>query len=112
MPTPGSISAALDPTAPAPYKQGREFVQRVVLRLTDNYVAGGVVVNLMGLGLPGGSPPFAWTFYPQDSDTYEYIASTTRALGKLVAMAGATAHTDDTAWAEATLKAEFRYQPL
>ncbi len=111
MATPGSISAALDPNAPAPYKQGREFVQRVILTLTDNYVADGVTVNLAGLNTPGLSKPFAWQFYPLAGDSYEFVVGTDRTNGKLKAMTGTSQHTDDTAWAEATLKAEFRYNP-
>jgi len=112
MPTLGSISAALDPTAPAPYKQGREYVQRVVLTLTDNYVAGGIVVNLMGLNTPGSNPPFSWSFLEQAGDTYHYVPGATRALGKVTCFTGATEHTDDAVFADATVQAEFRYLPL
>jgi hypothetical protein len=107
----GSVTAALDPTAPRPYKQGREFVQRVVLTLNDSYVTGGVAVDLKALSTPGISNPFAWHFFPQFGDTYEYVLGTDRTNGLIKAYTGGTQHTSDGAWAEATLKAEFRYLP-
>lgn len=110
MPTPGSVSAALDPTAPLPYKNGREWHQHVVLTLTDNYVADGVTVDLSGLDTPGSSMPFRVDFYPAAGDSYHYVRGTTRADGKLVAYTGSSQHTDDAAWAEATLKATVRYK--
>lgn len=111
MPTPGSVAAALDPAAPAPYKQGREFVQRVILTLTDNYVTGGVTVNMRGLGVPGDNLPFKVDFYETNgADIYAYVPGTNRSDGKLYAKAGSTEHTSDAAWAEASIKAEFRYK--
>lgn len=106
----GTVTAALDPTAPRPYKQGREFVARVILTLNDSYVTGGVAVSMAGLSTPGLGVPFAWTFYPQAGDDYRYILGADRTLGKIAAYTGGTQHTSDTAWAEATLKAEFRYR--
>ncbi len=108
----GSITAALDPDAPRPYKQGREFVQRVVITLNDSYVTGGIAVNLAGLGVPGLTPPFSWHFMADgvSSDTYQYDKGTDRTNGVISAYAGATQHSSDAAWADATILAEFRYR--
>jgi hypothetical protein len=108
----GSVTAALDPAAPRPYKQGREFVQRVILTLNDSYVTGGIVVNLAGLGAPGTKAPFAWRIWSvaATTDNYQYVPGSDRTLGKVAAFAGGTQHTSDAAWADATVHAEFRYK--
>ncbi len=107
----GSIAATLNPNAPRPYKRGRSFIQYLVLALTDSYVTDGVTVNLAGLDTPGLSAPFAWRIYPADgsSDSYFYEPGTDRSNGQVLAYAGATQHTSDTAWADATVLAEFEY---
>jgi hypothetical protein len=109
---PGVITVALDPTAPRPYKEGRAYEQTVILTLGDNYATGGVVVDLTGLNTPGFNPPFAWQFYPESTDQYHYVKGDDRGEGKITAWAGSSQHTDMTAWADATLKATFFYNPI
>jgi hypothetical protein len=113
MPTPGSITAALDPTAPRPYKgANRDYEQTVILTLVDNYVTDGVAVDLTGLNTPGFNKPYRWVFYPLAGDEYHYVVGDDRGDGKITAWTGGTQHTSDSAWAEATLKATFWYNAL
>ncbi len=114
MTTPGSLAVALDPNAPYPYKQGREFVQRVVITTTGNYETGGLTLNLEGLNTPGASAPFEWHITPQavSADRYDYIPGADRSAGKLIALAGTSEHTGDSAFADATIYATFRYRPF
>jgi hypothetical protein len=108
----GTLAATLDPNAPRPYKQGREFVQRVAIAITGNYATGGVVVDLSGLGCPGSSPPFAWDIKSNanSGQSYDYDPGTTRALGKVLSFAGASQDGDDGSWPDTGLLAEFRYR--
>ena len=108
----GTLAATLDPRAPLPYKQGREFVQRVRIAITGNYATGGVVVNLTGLSTPGTTPPFDWDIKSDAGlgQDYQYIPGATRALGKVLSYAGATEDSDDSSWPDTGLIATFRYK--
>jgi hypothetical protein len=107
-----ALAVALNPAAPFPYKQGREFVQRVIITSSGNYAAGGVTLNLGGLETPGKNAPFEWHIFSvaASGKTYQYVPGTDRTNGKLSGFSGGTEFTDASAYPTDTIWGWFRYK--
>jgi len=107
-----TLAAVLDPAAPMPYKQGREFVQRVLITASGNYTTGGDTLNLAGLQTPGINSPFEWYFWGSVGAglSYDYVPGTNRSDGKLMGFSGATQFTGGAGYPTDTIHGEFRYK--